>query len=242
MHRLVLGLLLNITFGFLSHIIPAQLLMVLGCMGTAISCLLSAIMDTSASYWTYNFASVALSVVGPDFVFATGTMYGSQISSPSEQAVTGGVFHTFAQMGNAIGLSLATMLQIQVTRSRSREEGRIVVDDLTVASPQAFLQGLRAGFWLCFGSLCLATLLCVVFLRNLKLLGKTKRQAVQQVEGSVDKSAESTPASASSTILQLEKGEQHVPAGITHHSIPLHHPHPHHQLPTHPLAAAVPPE
>jgi nitrate/nitrite transporter NarK len=66
--RLVLGLLLNITFGFLSHIIPAQLLMVLGCIGTATSCLLSALMDTSASYWTYNFASVALSVVGPDFV------------------------------------------------------------------------------------------------------------------------------------------------------------------------------
>ncbi|KNZ63262.1 hypothetical protein VP01_11670g1, partial [Puccinia sorghi] len=60
---LVLGLLLNITFGVLSHIIPAQLLMVLGYMGTAIRCLLSAIMDTSASYWTYNFASFALSVV-----------------------------------------------------------------------------------------------------------------------------------------------------------------------------------
>ncbi|PLW23643.1 hypothetical protein PCASD_12367 [Puccinia coronata f. sp. avenae] len=152
---LVLGILLNITFGFLSHIVPAQLLMVLGCLGTAVSCLLSAIMDTSASYWTYNFFAVALSVIGPDFVFATGTMYGSQISSPSEQAVTGGVFHTFAQMGNAIGLSLATMLQIQVTRSRSREEGRIVTDDLTVASPEAFMEGLRAGFWLCFGSLCL---------------------------------------------------------------------------------------
>jgi len=236
---LVLGLLLNITFGFLSHIIPAQLLMVLGCLGTATSCLLSAIMDTSASYWTYNFFAVALSVVGPDFVFATGTMYGSQISSPSEQAVTGGVFHTFAQMGNAIGLSLATMLQIQVTRSRSREEGRIVVDDLTLASPQAFLQGLRAGFWLCFGSLCLATLLCVVFLRDLKLLGKTKRGAGQPgEEGSVEKS-DSTPTSASSTILQLEKADQHLPAPIIiHHSIPLHHPLP--QPPIHPLAAVAP--
>jgi hypothetical protein len=66
--RLVLGILLNITFGFLSHIVPAQLLMVLGCLGTAVSCLLSAIMDTSASYWTYNFFAVALSVIGPDFV------------------------------------------------------------------------------------------------------------------------------------------------------------------------------
>ncbi|WAQ87655.1 hypothetical protein PtA15_8A561 [Puccinia triticina] len=188
---LVLGLLLNIAFGFLSHIIPAQLLMVLGCIGTATSCLLSALMDTSASYWTYNFASVALSVVGPDFVFATGTMYGSQISSQSEQAVTGGVFHTFAQMGNAIGLSLATLLQVQVTRSRAREEGMIVRDDLTVASPGAFLEGLRAGFWLCFGALCLATLLSLVFLRKLKLLGKKK-----------------TVDSSSSSI--EEKGEQKI--------------------------------
>ncbi|EFP89049.2 uncharacterized protein PGTG_14890 [Puccinia graminis f. sp. tritici CRL 75-36-700-3] len=64
----LVGLLLNITFGFLSHIVPAKILIVLGCMGTATSCLLSALMDTSARYWTYNFASVALSVVGPGFV------------------------------------------------------------------------------------------------------------------------------------------------------------------------------
>ncbi|KAA1087154.1 hypothetical protein PGT21_023823 [Puccinia graminis f. sp. tritici] len=66
--RPLVGLLLNITFGFLSHIVPAKILIVLGCMGTATSCLLSALMDTSARYWTYNFASVALSVVGPGFV------------------------------------------------------------------------------------------------------------------------------------------------------------------------------
>ncbi|POW21243.1 hypothetical protein PSHT_02672 [Puccinia striiformis] len=168
---LVLGLVLNIAFGFLSHIIPAQLLMVLGCTGTAISCLLSAIMDPSASYWRYNFASVALSVVGPDFVFATGTMYGSQISSPSEQAVTGGAFHTFAQMGNAIGLSLATLLQIQVTRARGREEGVTVVDDLA---------------WLCFASLCLATLLSLIFLRKLKLLGSKKKKNVDSSSSSIE--------------------------------------------------------
>jgi hypothetical protein len=27
-----------------------------------------------------------------------------------------------------------------------------------VASPEAFMEGLRAGFWLCFGSLCLGEL------------------------------------------------------------------------------------
>ncbi|KAI9620242.1 hypothetical protein H4Q26_013811 [Puccinia striiformis f. sp. tritici PST-130] len=117
-------------FGFISHVVPAQLLIVLGCVGTATSCLISALMDTSASYWTFNFASIALSVVGPDFVFATGTMYGSQISSQSEQAVTAGVFHTFAQMGNAIGLSIATLLQVQVTRSSSFKEGMIIENDL----------------------------------------------------------------------------------------------------------------
>ncbi|KAI9629514.1 hypothetical protein KEM48_012861 [Puccinia striiformis f. sp. tritici PST-130] len=127
---IVLGLLLNIAFGFISHVVPAQLLIVLGCVGTATSCLISALMDTSASYWTFNFASIALSVVGPDFVFATGTMYGSQISSQSEQAVTAGVFHTFAQMGNAIGLSIATLLQVQVTRSSSFKEGMIIENDL----------------------------------------------------------------------------------------------------------------
>ncbi|EFP80386.1 uncharacterized protein PGTG_06342 [Puccinia graminis f. sp. tritici CRL 75-36-700-3] len=94
-------------------------------------------------------------------------------------------------MGNAIGLSLATLLQVQVTRGRAREEGVIVRDDLTVASPAAFLEGLRAGFWLCFAALCLATLLSLVFLRKLKLLGKKK---------SVDSSSSSIE----------EKGEQKI--------------------------------
>lgn len=185
---LVLGLLLNISFGFFSHRIPAQLLMIIGCLGTAASCILSAMMDTTASYWHYNFASVALSVVGPDFVFATGTMYGSQISSQSEQAVTGGLFHTFAQMGNAIGLSLATLLQVEVTRSKSRELGVIVDNDLTIAPPEAFLEGLRAGFWLCFGSLCFATLLCIFFLRHIGFLGRSKPKIDQDPSSALEKS------------------------------------------------------
>ncbi|KAA1130320.1 hypothetical protein PGTUg99_016210 [Puccinia graminis f. sp. tritici] len=172
--RPLVGLLLNITFGFLSHIVPAKILIVLGCMGTATSCLLSALMDTSARYWTYNFASVALSVIGPGFVVPIGIMYGSQISSQSEQAVTGGLFHTLSQMGSAVGLSLTTLIQIQATRSSSQKEGIIIKDDLTLASPTAFLEGLRAGFWFCFGILCLATLLSMVFLCNLKLIGKNK--------------------------------------------------------------------
>ncbi|KAA1066039.1 hypothetical protein PGT21_019063 [Puccinia graminis f. sp. tritici] len=120
--RPLVGLLLNITFGFLSHIVPAKILIVLGCMGTATSCLLSALMDTSARYWTYNFASVALSVIGPGFVVPIGIMYGSQISSQSEQAVT--------EMGSAVGLSLTTLIQIQATRSSSQKEGIIIKDDL----------------------------------------------------------------------------------------------------------------
>ncbi|WAQ87641.1 hypothetical protein PtA15_8A547 [Puccinia triticina] len=176
----VVGLLLNITFGFVSPIVPTQLLIVFGCMGTATSCLLSALMNPSAGYWTYNFASVTLSVVGPGFVVPIAKMYSSQIASQSEQAVAGGLFHTVSQIGSAVGLSLTTLLQVHVTSYRSRQEGTVVNNDLTVASPEAYLDGLRAAFWLCFGVLCLATCLSVVFLRNLKLVGNKKNSSIEE--------------------------------------------------------------
>ncbi|MBW0498424.1 hypothetical protein O181_038139 [Austropuccinia psidii MF-1] len=178
----IVGVLLNIAVGFLSPIIPAQILMIIGCCGTGASCLLSALMNTSASYWSFNFASIALAVVGADFVFACGTIYGSNISSKSEQAVTGGVFHTFAQMGNAIGLSIATL--VQTTRARSRELGVIITDDLTSAPPEAFLFGLRAGFWTCFASLALASLLCVTFLGKMGYVGKEEEKEEQKMTNS----------------------------------------------------------
>jgi hypothetical protein len=39
------------------------------------------------------------SVVGADFLFASGTMFVSESVSPHEQSVAGGVFQTMTQVG-----------------------------------------------------------------------------------------------------------------------------------------------
>ncbi|KAG0149735.1 hypothetical protein CROQUDRAFT_73887 [Cronartium quercuum f. sp. fusiforme G11] len=164
---LIIGLLLNLAVGYLANIWPGQVLMLIGCLGTTISCLLMAIMDPSAIYWTYNFFSISLSVIGPGFVFAVGTLYGARVANKNEQAVAGGIFHTFAQIGSAIGLSIATIVQVEVTQSESMALGFTVGDDLSEAPAPAYLKGLRASFWTCFSSVALATLISALFLRKM---------------------------------------------------------------------------
>ncbi|KAH9814687.1 major facilitator superfamily-domain-containing protein [Melampsora americana] len=169
---LIVGILLNVIVGFLMKKWPAQILVVIGCAGTMISCLLMAITDPKSSYWGYSFLAIALSVVGADFVFAVGTMYGAKIASKNEQGVAGGIFQTFSQIGRAIGLSISTIVQVKVTKSEGGLYGVEVGADLNNAPRPIFLHGIRAGMWTCFASVALATLLAATCLNKMGYVGK----------------------------------------------------------------------
>ncbi|EGG08916.1 uncharacterized protein MELLADRAFT_84380 [Melampsora larici-populina 98AG31] len=169
---LVVGVLLNVIVGFLIKKWPAQILVMIGCAGTMISCLLMAIADPESSYWGYSFPAIALSVVGADFVFAVGTMYGAKIASKDEQGVAGGIFQTFSQIGRAIGLSISTIVQVEVTKSEGRIYGVEVGSELHDAPRHIFLYGIRAGLWTCFASVALATLLAATCLNKMGYVGK----------------------------------------------------------------------
>ncbi len=67
-------------------------------MGTAIACLLYAIINPRATYWAYGFPSMVLSVLGVEFVFTSGTLYIAKISLPHEQSLAGAVFQTMTQV------------------------------------------------------------------------------------------------------------------------------------------------
>ncbi|KAG0149757.1 hypothetical protein CROQUDRAFT_39406 [Cronartium quercuum f. sp. fusiforme G11] len=88
---LIVGLGLNLVTGHFAHILPAQLMIIVGCLSTTTACALSSIMNPSASYWAYNFFAIGLSVVGADFVFSVGAMFGSNIADDDEQAIAGAV-------------------------------------------------------------------------------------------------------------------------------------------------------
>lgn len=186
---LIVGILLNVIVGFLIKKWSAQILVVIGCAGTMTSCLLMAITDPGSSYWGYSFLAIALSVVGADFVFAVGTMYGAKIASKNEQGVAGGIFQSFSQIGRVIGLSISTIVQVEVSKAKGRTYGVEVGSDLDDAPRPIFLYGIRAGLWTCFASVALATLLAATCLSTMGYVGKEQKSpsTEPQKEGSDNK-------------------------------------------------------
>ncbi len=51
-----------------------------------------AVIDPSAPYWVSGFPSACLIVLGVGFTFASGTMFITKVSLPSEQSVAGALF------------------------------------------------------------------------------------------------------------------------------------------------------
>lgn len=89
----ITGLILNFIVAVVASFAPAQLLIAIGALGTSLAPLLFAVMPTNVVYWQFEFPAMILTVLGADFIFAVGCMYGSKIASKDEQGLAGGVFN-----------------------------------------------------------------------------------------------------------------------------------------------------
>ncbi len=78
------------------------------------------------------------------------------------QALSGAVFNTCAQLGGAIGLSIAQVIASSVTSESS---------DANKSSPDALMKGYRVAFWTMFGWIVAVCLVCVVGLRRVGGIG-----------------------------------------------------------------------
>lgn len=71
---------------------------VFGTMATNVACLLFALIIPSAPYWAFGFPAAIISVIGADFIFASGTLFIAKVSLPHEQSVGGALFSTMTQV------------------------------------------------------------------------------------------------------------------------------------------------
>ena len=69
-----------------------------GATAAGIACLLFAVIQVDASYWTFAFPSTILVICGTDFVFATGALFVARVAHDDEQCVAAGVYHTSSQV------------------------------------------------------------------------------------------------------------------------------------------------
>jgi hypothetical protein len=114
------------------------------------------VIDPSAPYWASGFPSACFVVLGADFTFASGTMFISKVSPPSEQSVAGALFQAMTQIGSALGLSVSTIVFNGVLRAQSSSLGIPLGQGNDDGPPAAQLKAYQAAMWtgFAFGILC----------------------------------------------------------------------------------------
>jgi len=167
----VTGFTCNILIALFVGIIPANYLIVGGCLIASIAPLLFAIIDPSKPYWPYGFPAAITSVVGADFVFATGTLYVAKLALQHEQSLAAALFQTVTQIGTGFGVTVTTSIHNSIVVKVGGEHGVVVNGEETNAPPEAVLAGFKSAQWGGFGFAILAALLGAVFLRGVGIVG-----------------------------------------------------------------------
>lgn len=97
-----------------------------------------------------------------DVLFCVGLIIVSEVFPDDTQALGAAVFNTAGQFGQAIGLALIGV----VSESSTQKSG---YTDKT--SPQALLEGYRAGFWTLCGWMLLICVTALIGLRKVNKVG-----------------------------------------------------------------------
>ena len=138
-------------------------ILVFSALCVAASCLLFAVpIPPDTTYWAYGFWAMILSVLGVDTLFPTIALFVSMSLPREDQALGGGLINAVGQIGRAIGLAIATAIEVAVIAQLKDVD----VDDVGTAETKvrdpALLSGLRAAQWFSFVA-GIATLAVVVF-------------------------------------------------------------------------------
>ncbi|KAI9457060.1 major facilitator superfamily-domain-containing protein [Boletus coccyginus] len=170
----VMGCLCNFLVAILVAKLSLGVFVVLGTLVTGLACVLFALIDPSTTYWAFSFPSTVMVVFGADFVYAAGTIFVSKIVFSHEQSVGGGLFQTMTQIGTAFGLTITTLVFDNVVETQSAKLGVTVDSTGTNAPKSAQLQGYRSAQWANAAFPFLASLLAVIFLRQVGIIGYRK--------------------------------------------------------------------
>ncbi|THV00004.1 MFS general substrate transporter [Dendrothele bispora CBS 962.96] len=171
----VTGIILNTIFAIVVGRVSIVVLFTLGTCLTGCAPLLFALIDPKAPYWTFGFPSAILSVMGADFVFASGTLFVAKFSIGNEQSVAGAVFQTMAQIGTSIGVTVSTVVFNRVLVKKEQDAGISFSSETPLSDVARSIQldAYRASQWTNFTFGMIAAALSLIFLRKVGIIGRS---------------------------------------------------------------------
>ncbi|KAK6902850.1 efflux protein [Kwoniella mangroviensis CBS 10435] len=160
----VSGVLCNVIVAFLISVIPTQWLVCVGLIATGLGNVCFALSWENTNYWRLPFNGMWLSVMGADFLMATGLIFVAALSLPDEHSVAGALFQTLMQLGGSFGLAITTVISDVQFDKAYNTGGKSYKESL--------LEGYHAAFWLGAATSFLALLIAIIALRGMGTIGK----------------------------------------------------------------------
>ncbi|THY24321.1 putative MFS multidrug transporter [Aureobasidium pullulans] len=114
----VAGLLISVLEGFILHLVPGRILLIISGLGAVGSQLLLALIPLSGgNYWAWIFPAMVLSTIGIDLSTILMTVFVTSSLPAAQQGLAGGVINSILQLGVAFTLGLADIIQSEAVES-----------------------------------------------------------------------------------------------------------------------------
>lgn len=107
----VAGLLMSVLEGFILHLVPGRVLLIISGLSALGSQLLIALVPVGGSYWAFIFPATVLSTLGIDLSTILMTVFITTAFPISQQGLAGGVINSVLQLGVALTLGLTDIIQ-----------------------------------------------------------------------------------------------------------------------------------
>jgi len=105
------GLILSTMVGFILHLVPGRLLLILSCLGAIGSQLLLALVPAGGNYWAWVFPSCLLGTVGIDLAYNLMSVFITTQLPRAKQGLAGGLINSILQLGIALLLGCSDIIQ-----------------------------------------------------------------------------------------------------------------------------------
>ena len=109
----ITGVLISVAGGWVLHLLPGTLLMLLGGLGWCLTSLLFALAPEGANYWAYVFPAMIGATMGIDITFNVANVFISTSLSLARQGLAGALISSLVYLAIAFWLAFADVTQTQ---------------------------------------------------------------------------------------------------------------------------------
>jgi hypothetical protein len=105
------GLIITAVEGFILHLVPGRILLVIAAAGATLSMLLPALMPRGANFWAWVFPAGICATIGIDVSYTVMTVFVTTSLPSARQGLAGGLINSVLQLGIALCLGFTDILQ-----------------------------------------------------------------------------------------------------------------------------------